>query len=1393
MAQLAFGAGGAVLGSFVGQPGLGFTAGNLLYSVVGGGAEDTVTEGPRISRQINTTSAFGVMRPIVYGTFPTQGNVIDSSPKREIKHEQKQDAGGKGFLSGGPSAVSIYYTAQIDLAIGLGEGPRDGLVRVYAGQTTIIEMVNGAVKTQIPGLNWKFYKGTDTQLPDPTLQRIHGVGETPAYRDECYLVLTDFDLEPFGNNVPPFRAITTSSGTESNSIITKDFGGEGNITGLWQDRRRAMIYHAGNSPPLGKTVDVYDAITRNLMFSMPWVDPPMRNWDEGGGCGLFSLPVLVGGETISPGPNSHFFVNIEETGTGFGQIAIFDALTGAYVNTAFIDQAAAGNNPNIAVNENSATTYLVTSGQFIQRLRFYDLLNAGGITGISILTEYVQLPFVRAQGEEQWSWDIFREGTNRQGRLAALGTDAADSNRQYIIFYRERKLYSDAYAEVTGFAGVSLIVWDSIQDLYWCMGESASSNSITRFAAFNFDGNEIATAEIAGADYLARLTMTFAPDLNGIIWITGGNIKLFNTSTLELEQLGTGAGGGSGYDQATYNKETASFWCTSGHEVNINSIGRIDPNSLTLDVPVADICRRAGLAPSQYNVTDLASVPFYGMGVDQDQPFRSVLRVLQEGYIFDGVDKADYIDFLLRGRDPEVIIPKEHLGCFNSKNGRRSDEPLVDIDNRMDLELPGFTEITYYSEALEYEQQTKVAHRWASALEENKAAMSLPLVLDDDYAAKLVDIKEHLSHIGRVQYKVKALPMYRYLCPGDVVGVTDEDDKVYIGQVIRKSFNQGFVEMTLVRDDKSAFQSFRSSQPPQPRTTSVKNNPLTFSQFIDGPLFFTSHNNMGFPVANCGFSDGWRGGNLYRSFDVGASFSLLGTFFSEAVIGNIPQVIPEMEPYNYDQLTSFNVNVKGAGSIPSATLEDVLKGANHALVGNNGRWEVIGVVNSTLQPDGSYLIEPPLLRGRLGTSPFAGSHQQGDVFVLLEPEKLDYIQDSISNLNRDLTFRSASIGVNLFTGQVVDQIFRNTGECLRPYPPALFRATRNEGNQDINFTWDPRTRFRPEDFWTTLESDAPLFKLVISKVSDGTVLRTEEDFTDPFFLYTRTQQETDGLVAGENDTLLAELQHKTTALPAGSNLSQITSVEVLAGPPIPKIIQYAVDTGMVVMWEFADNITNPAPDFTDVVDYFGNHPMRTQFANNLLVFGEPGLLPGPYKTSVKLDEYGRISIDPLPTASTGIDLYNFTFSVVFEALEVRTTSEDIELLDLDNDCRIIWCGTSGDYGATGEIALWKKGVFAADSINIQTGFIPAVNDKLIITIAYWNDTSAAPGQPVTMFVNGQEFISPNNRARNETDFYVQCGYTPRARAAMRLQMVMGWPRKLTSGEISNLHKLSGLF
>src|SRR5690606_35650402 len=50
------------------------------------------------------------------------------------------------------------------------------------------------------GLNLRFYRGTQTQLPDGLIEATQGVA--PAYRGMCYLVVEQLPLSRFGNRIP---------------------------------------------------------------------------------------------------------------------------------------------------------------------------------------------------------------------------------------------------------------------------------------------------------------------------------------------------------------------------------------------------------------------------------------------------------------------------------------------------------------------------------------------------------------------------------------------------------------------------------------------------------------------------------------------------------------------------------------------------------------------------------------------------------------------------------------------------------------------------------------------------------------------------------------------------------------------------------------------------------------------------------------------------------------------------------------------------------------------------------------------------------------------------------------------------------------------------------------
>lgn len=93
-----------------------------------GGGSTTVTEEQRIgSFQINQAT-YGATVGLVLGTTRVSGNIIDWFDFVAIPHESRQQAGKGG---GGSTTVSISYTYQVAVLIGLGEGPVNGVWRVW--------------------------------------------------------------------------------------------------------------------------------------------------------------------------------------------------------------------------------------------------------------------------------------------------------------------------------------------------------------------------------------------------------------------------------------------------------------------------------------------------------------------------------------------------------------------------------------------------------------------------------------------------------------------------------------------------------------------------------------------------------------------------------------------------------------------------------------------------------------------------------------------------------------------------------------------------------------------------------------------------------------------------------------------------------------------------------------------------------------------------------------------------------------------------------------------------------------------------------------------------------------------------------------------------------------
>ncbi len=192
---------GFAVGSAVGFPQLGFIAGSLLGNALFP-TRLPGASGPRLQDQRTTTATVGAAVAEAIGTDALAGNVIwVELPVREVA--TTEEVGGKG----GPSQEQTTYTYFQSIAVGICEGPKGGLLRIWENGALVYDVrpqredesdaayAKRAEAALLYAEGFTFYPGDEEQLPDPTIELHKGVGNVPAFRGLCYIVFHDRQLQ----------------------------------------------------------------------------------------------------------------------------------------------------------------------------------------------------------------------------------------------------------------------------------------------------------------------------------------------------------------------------------------------------------------------------------------------------------------------------------------------------------------------------------------------------------------------------------------------------------------------------------------------------------------------------------------------------------------------------------------------------------------------------------------------------------------------------------------------------------------------------------------------------------------------------------------------------------------------------------------------------------------------------------------------------------------------------------------------------------------------------------------------------------------------------------------------------------------------------------------------
>src|SRR5580765_2367463 len=163
---------------------IGFSVGTIVGQQLF--PEKVNQEGARVNDLLVSSSAFGSVRPIIYGKVRIAGNIIWATPIKEVKTTKKKSHSLLG--KGGPTVTSTTYTYYGNFALALCEGPADSVTRIWADSkliydstgATVLDLSDDVIK--VKSLNFRFYPGDEEQMPDSLIVADKGDGNVPGYR-----------------------------------------------------------------------------------------------------------------------------------------------------------------------------------------------------------------------------------------------------------------------------------------------------------------------------------------------------------------------------------------------------------------------------------------------------------------------------------------------------------------------------------------------------------------------------------------------------------------------------------------------------------------------------------------------------------------------------------------------------------------------------------------------------------------------------------------------------------------------------------------------------------------------------------------------------------------------------------------------------------------------------------------------------------------------------------------------------------------------------------------------------------------------------------------------------------------------------------------------------------
>jgi len=527
--------------------------------------------------------------------------------------------------------------------------------------------------------------------------------------------------------------------------------------------------------------------------------------------------------------------------------------------------------------------------------------------------------------------------------------------------------------------------------------------------------------------------------------------------------------------------------------------------SISVGQVLHDLCAKSGvLTPSAVGLT----MPLRGMVVTNDSA-ENAIKNLAIAYNFDIAQQHGDVRFVKRGFAMKAAIPIGDLGARQADASH--DNNPVWLESESLLGLPKEAVVTYKDPAFAYQKNSQRAFKdGGDPL--NKYSVNLPIVLSADEARATADRALWDIWTSRRSGKIRYSDKWVRRDPGDIVGIPVAGNIVpYIISRVTRG-NNGVLDVELQRNDPEIYTSEAAGIAGNLPSNTVRLPGETELVLIDSPIFRDLDDDTGFYWAVTAPEDGWRGAEIFRSSDGGATYSSLSSVAVRSTFGNVASALPTGPVDYWDRGNSITVVMdRDDDELESLTEFEILNGNNAFWLGpaTGIGGEVIQFATATLTAPQTYVLTD-LLRGRRGTESFAGTHGSNETFILLDPSVLGRSDLGPADWNASRLYKPVSILTSI--DDTASQAFTNTGVGKMPFSPVHVLGVRDTSN-NLTVEWVRRSRLQSSGLAGAVPLGEETEAYEADIYSGAAVVRTIAA-TAPTISYSAAEQSADGLVPG---------------------------------------------------------------------------------------------------------------------------------------------------------------------------------------------------------------------------------------------------------------------------------------